>query len=665
VGNQRSVDYAAEPRALLRQGLEASHRGEYQALHTLAAAQQGFADDPRGRTLCAAALLLASQALGSYRGFREHVAALAGLRDGSLQFDDRGEELLAHAGLLAGLAMVAPEDPCGAQCVARILALLELPLEPNLKLAAGRVVVHYAEPREARELGQRVYGLLQSAMDHPDLSPYRLGRWLVFWIGATAYAKEHAQHERARRQAAELAARHPEPTLTIWLASAEINAALPRGDFARIASAMETVERVSDPASLSDMRRLAWLKGRIALAKGEADAALFHAVRCRKYSLELEIPPPMLGVVTALEAQARLLSGDLEGARALFRETINQVVALHAEEMRDMLRMVDAYEAHRDGRADARALLAAAFAAPKARQFYDSFDTNPRFGAIMCALALEQDVEPEFVRRIIEVNSVAPPSEAGASWPWPVKIETLGRLELLRGGEPLRAMGKAQRKPRDLLGTLIACGGRGVHKPRLADFLWPDADPDAASAALEMAISRLRKLLGDARALVIEDGRLGLDPARVWVDVWAFDAAVDELQRELRGTARAHVIDTLADRVLRLYRGPFLENETPQRWVLPARDRWRNRFLRTVADTGAHWERLERWPQAARLYERGIEVDMLAEDLYRRLMHCHLAQSRPADAAGVYRRCRDTLSMQLGIAPSSSTEALFQSIYRP
>ena len=98
--------------------------------------------------------------------------------------------------------------------------------------------------------------------------------------------------------------------------------------------------------------------------------------------------------------------------------------------------------------------------------------------------------------------------------------------------------------------------------------------------------------------------------------------------------------------------------------MLAARDRWRSRFLRSLADLGRHWERRERWSDAIELYERGIEVDTLAEDLYRKLMRCHLAQGQPAEAARVYRRCREMLSVQLGIAPSSETEALFKSIYQ-
>jgi len=44
-------------------------------------------------------------------------------------------------------------------------------------------------------------------------------------------------------------------------------------------------------------------------------------------------------------------------------------------------------------------------------------------------------------------------------------------------------------------------------------------------------------------------------------------------------------------------------------------------------------------------------------------MRGHIARGEPAEAARVYRRCRDMLSVQLGIPPSADTEALFKSIY--
>ena len=204
-----------------------------------------------------------------------------------------------------------------------------------------------------------------------------------------------------------------------------------------------------------------------------------------------------------------------------------------------------------------------------------------------------------------------------------------------------------------------------MDKSRLARLLWPDAQTHDATVALDTATSRLRKMLVAPEAIRIDEGKVAVDREQVWVDVWAFDEDVDALQSALRSKVEIDDDDVarLGQRLLARYRGAFLENEEPRSWLLAARDRWRNRFLRSLADAGRHWERRERFLDAIELYERGIEVDPLAEDLYRRLMHCHLAQGQRAEVARVYRRCRETLSVQLGIVPTAETEALFESIY--
>jgi two-component SAPR family response regulator len=309
-------------------------------------------------------------------------------------------------------------------------------------------------------------------------------------------------------------------------------------------------------------------------------------------------------------------------------------------------------------------MLARAFGSLRARQFYDEFDTNPRFGATMCALALEHEVEPEFVRRVIELQGFAPPLQAGAAWPWPVRIATFGRFEVAVGGQPIAAVRKTPRKPLELLKALIAAGGRSVDKDRLADWLWPDASGEAASAALGMAVMRLRKLLSAPQAVVLEDGKVGLDPEHVWLDLWAFDREVDALHPLLRAQPAEHLVAAIGENVLALYRGPFLGHENPQRWLLATRERARARFLRTLTDAGRYWEQCGRWPAAAALYERGLDVDPLAEDFYRGLMRCHVAQGRTAEVALTWQRCRDLLEAELGVPPSAETEALFRAVPR-
>jgi DNA-binding SARP family transcriptional activator len=43
-------------------------------------------------------------------------------------------------------------------------------------------------------------------------------------------------------------------------------------------------------------------------------------------------------------------------------------------------------------------------------------------------------------------------------------------------------------------------------------------------------------------------------------------------------------------------------------------------------------------------------------------MICHRERGRVADAMNVYRRCRENLSIILGVAPSADTVALYNSL---
>ncbi|HSF48581.1 MAG TPA: bacterial transcriptional activator domain-containing protein, partial [Burkholderiales bacterium] len=99
-------------------------------------------------------------------------------------------------------------------------------------------------------------------------------------------------------------------------------------------------------------------------------------------------------------------------------------------------------------------------------------------------------------------------------------------------------------------------------------------------------------------------------------------------------------------------------------WLIAARDRLRSKFLRTLTALGAFWEANQAWDQAQSLYERVLETDNVAEEVYRCLMRCYAQGGRPAEALRVYRRCRQMLSVVLGIAPSTETETLRRSIGR-
>ncbi len=177
-----------------------------------------------------------------------------------------------------------------------------------------------------------------------------------------------------------------------------------------------------------------------------------------------------------------------------------------------------------------------------------------------------------------------------------------------------------------------------------------------------MTLHRLRKLIGHENAIQYREGRVTLDPGYCWVDVWAFErilGGVDGKQRE--GLIETAVLST--QKAIKLYRGPFLAGEVEKSWMVSIRERLRRKFLRNVSWLANYWEQSENWEKAVECYERGLEVDDLAEELYRHLMMCYHHLGRQAEALSVYNRCKRTLSASLGIEPSSETETIYRTIF--
>jgi LuxR family transcriptional regulator, maltose regulon positive regulatory protein len=174
--------------------------------------------------------------------------------------------------------------------------------------------------------------------------------------------------------------------------------------------------------------------------------------------------------------------------------------------------------------------------------------------------------------------------------------------------------------------------------------------------------SRLRKLLPMDGVLLLSEGKLSLSPALVWTDVWAFERVAEDCLEKLRRRAESLEIESIGETLLSLYSGDLLKGEPDVPWIISARDRLRSKFLRTLKALGGFWEANEAWDKAQSLYERVLEIDNVAEEVYRRLMGCYARAGHPAEALRVYRRCRQMLSVVLGIVPSAETETLYQRI---
>jgi len=216
-----------------------------------------------------------------------------------------------------------------------------------------------------------------------------------------------------------------------------------------------------------------------------------------------------------------------------------------------------------------------------------------------------------------------------------------------------------------MLKALIAFGGRGVRKDQIGDALWPEADGDMVEQSFATTLHRLRKVIGYRNAIELQHERVNLDQRYSWVDVWAFERVFGQAdaawKKEPTGREAMEAV-VLTQKAIDMYQGPFLAGESSNPWTISLRERCRSKFLRGVSTLGQHWEKSEKLEKAVQCYQRGLEADDLAEDLYQRLMTCYHRLGRRAEVLSVYERCKRILSASLGIEPSSETKAIRKSI---
>ena len=127
---------------------------------------------------------------------------------------------------------------------------------------------------------------------------------------------------------------------------------------------------------------------------------------------------------------------------------------------------------------------------------------HPMLLSRLFAEAISARIEVEYVQHCIRALHLRPPSRDVKDWPWPLRICTFGRFEILRDGRPLEYLRKAPRKTMALLKAIIAFGGTNVREQRLVDAFWADEEGDVATKSLGAALHRLRKLIGDGDAII-------------------------------------------------------------------------------------------------------------------------------------------------------------------
>jgi LuxR family transcriptional regulator, maltose regulon positive regulatory protein len=294
--------------------------------------------------------------------------------------------------------------------------------------------------------------------------------------------------------------------------------------------------------------------------------------------------------------------------------------------------------------------------------FLNAFNWRLRALSRLCAKALEAGIEVDYVQDLIRKLKLLPDSSFPEieTWPYPLRIYTLGRFEIVKDGAPLRFSGKVQKKPIEMLKAIISLGGRDVNEDQLMDFLWPEAPGDTANLSFRTTLHRLRKMIGIDEAVQSGERRLALDQQYCRVDIQAFQRAtkrIADLWKE-KNRGNINLIIDLSEKAVSMYKGDFLSADDTLPWTFTMRERLREKYIRLVNMLGHCCEETGQWERAVECYKKALDADILQEEFYRYLMLCYEKLGRHAEALRTYDRCRNAFHTMLGVEPSSKTEEI-------
>ncbi len=581
-------------------------------------------------------------------------------------FPSKEVEAQVATSMLAAITWRQPAHPDGSYWAERALELTRHHPDLGLRtlMAYGWMAYHWQLGDV--EKASLVIDDMRKLIRAPDVPPY-----VVLWAGNVVASYEWMSASPSCcglvAELLEIAEKNGViHAVNYSLLRIGIIAALDHGDLTTAATWMRQTEK--------DLPRLGpnfhcWYHScavREALIRGDIGRAWAHQPEMLRFGLDSGWPLD--------EASVRLLSAQIQQARdegGAAREHLERALeigrAMHSSYVEFMARLMEAELRFANGEEDAGlGALCTAMALGKAGGFVNTQIWIPAVMAKLCAKALEAGIEVDYVRGLVRKRNLVPeePPVDIEAWPWPVKVFTLGRFEILKDDKPIQFSRKVQKKPLALLKAIIAFGGRAVREETLIDSLWPEADGDAAHFALTSAIHRLRQLLGHEEAIIRMDNELSLNNRYCWVDAWAFERLLTRaggvLSHPVKNSQGWTEYLRLVHSAAQLYRGPFLGGDAEAPWATTLADRLRRRFLREHIHAGEYREQNGQWQEAVNCYESGLRVDACAEDVCRRLMNAYHHLGRPTEVLAVYRRCREALANQLSVNPSVETESLLK-----
>ena len=620
-----------------------------QAREQLEAAYEHFVklDDCFGQLLTAATLLEAMQ--WGDTTYREVDRWAAVLRENYEQRSNKihpDDELRIVTGRLLASLLLGELTTELLSIAERLQGLLVQGGDPDRQLGAATVLAGYYFMTSQRQNACSLAWTAQMILPLPQLSQSRRATWLAIWGYYLAFRENDPQQAQKLWDEAQIIAE--EAQLTRPLLAAQLH----RIEWALYEHRLDQAQEILDAVQtkIEKVRGLYRVifhqhKGWMLCLRGDYEESVYHAQLALAHCKLIDLPQRLRdGYETAL-LRAYVVRGSYSEAEQLIADMTAR--GKSNPQANCLFTILRGYMAHQQGhRAEALVFLREAFTILREHRYTILPRLAPKIAQQVCSLAIEENIETEYVCSVAAKHKLVTPRQDWLHWPRPIRIHCLGRMSVSS-----TVQDKSILKNVALLSILLSYGEYKPSIDEIAAKLWPGEGRVGRRSTFDSAVYRLRKFLPHDDALIVEDQHIYLNSEIVWVDAWAVEALLARVQDCANDNEATH-LEVFAPQILSLYRGHLLGEVADSLRFVEARERLWGKARRFILRLGAEREKNNRFNEAITAYRVGMELDPLAAEFCHAMIRVLKILNRSSEALEIYTTYARLMRTTLGKEPN-------------
>ncbi|WP_010097494.1 BTAD domain-containing putative transcriptional regulator [Ornithinibacillus scapharcae] len=245
-------------------------------------------------------------------------------------------------------------------------------------------------------------------------------------------------------------------------------------------------------------------------------------------------------------------------------------------------------------------------------------------------------------------------------------IEALGYLRVGLGSKYLEERDWQRGKAKELFELFVTNRNKLLSKEEILASLWPEQDLEASNKnfkvtfnALLRALEPNRKAREESYFILRKGSYYGLNPDSGYVlDIDNFESWTSKAIEEKEDKQAKELLE----KVIKLYRGSYLEDLRFASWCQSERERLELLFLRGAEKLAQINVRLQDYHACIQLCERIIAINHTWEEAYRLLMFSYYQLNNRPQAIRWYEKCCEVLEEELGVEPMTPTREMYHVI---